>query len=326
MILPYYLRLLCLCLATFFVVQALACLLVRLLTPAALRLAGAMKPRMASRWLFALRTAPAAVALFLVLGFCVPSYVWLEPDIAVERVGWFCLAAAALAAMSWILSLFRSSTAVVRTELYLRRCHLLRPILDSLPDAEPLLVVEDRSATMAVAGVLQPKLVVSRAVRDALSREQWEAALRHEAAHQASRDNLKKLLLLLLPDVVPFLRGSPRLEQGWARFTEWAADDAAVDGSRERAFSLASALVRVAKLGMQPVPGYVLLSLIESDRELATRVDRLLREPAYAERPLRPVVGFVRNTALVIGSLAITVFLWPQSLGSIHQLLERLVK
>ena len=50
-------------------------------------------------------------------------------------------------------------------------------------------------AVMAVAGVVHPKLVVSQTVLDALSDDQREAAFRHEAAHRASRDNLKRLLL-----------------------------------------------------------------------------------------------------------------------------------
>ncbi len=62
---------------------------------------------------------------------------------------------------------------------------------------------------MAMAGVMHPKLVVSKAVLAALSQEQKEAAFRHEAAHRSSRDNLKRLMFLLSPDVVPFVAAWP---------------------------------------------------------------------------------------------------------------------
>ena len=187
-------------------------------------------------------------------------------------------------------------------------------------------MVQDGATVMAVAGVWHPRLVVSQSVMDALTPEQKEAAFRHEAAHRVSRDNLKKLLFVLSPDILPFVSGLSSLEQGWAKFTEWAADDEAVSGDQDRALSLASALVRVAKLGVHPAPAYLLSSLVDDDRELETRVDRLLREPAYAEKPLQPLVAFVRNAALIVGGVAVTMLLWPESLGSIHQLLEHLVQ
>ena len=96
MSLSYTWRLLCLCCATFFVVHAVIWLVVHGLSSTAVRVGETMKPRGSSRLLFALRMAPVAVTLFLVLGFCVPSYVWLEPDITGERVGVSCLLAAAL--------------------------------------------------------------------------------------------------------------------------------------------------------------------------------------------------------------------------------------
>ena len=74
------------------------------------------------------------------------------------------------------------------------------------------------------------RLVVSQSVMDTLSREEKEAALRHETAHRDSRDNLKKLLFLLSPDILPFASGLKSLERGWSKFTEWAADDKAVSG------------------------------------------------------------------------------------------------
>jgi len=326
MTLPYYLRLLCLCLATFYVVHAMVWLVVRGTSSAAVKIAGTMRPRMASRLLFAMRIAPMAVTSFLVVGFCVPSYIWLEPDITGERVGWFCLLAAATGAVAWAISLLRGFISMVRTENYVRRCRRELGTEEQSPESADVVVLNGANAVMAVAGVVHPRLVVSQRVLDALSDDQREAAFRHEAAHRASRDNLKRLLLMLSPDVMPLMGGLGRIEHAWATFTEWAADDEAVDGSQDRALSLASALVRVAKLGVYSAPGYVLSSLLENDRDLETRVDRLLREPAYAEKPLQPVVAFLRSAALVVGSVAVTLMMWPGSLGNIHRLLEHLVQ
>jgi len=325
-ILPYTTRLLCLCFATFFVVHAASSLVVRGLSLTAVRVAETMKPRCSSRLLFALRMAPVAVTLFLVLGFCVPSYVWLEPDIAGERVGMACLVAAALGVAICATSLLRGLVTVVRTQRYIRKCGSSVREGTAQADTPELLVVGETNAVMAVAGVLHPRLLVSQDVMNALSDEQKEAAFRHEAAHGASRDNLKRLLFLLSPDVLPFVRSFSKLENGWARFTEWAADDAAVDGDQSRALSLAAALVRVAKLGVHATPSYLLSSLVDSDRDLATRVDRLLREPKYAAKPLAPLVVLTRNIALVVGGVAVTLLLWPESLGSVHRLLEHLVR
>ena len=326
MSLPYYMRLLCLCFATFFVVHALSWLVVRSVSATAVRVAETMRPRFSARVLFGLRMAPVGITLFLVLGFCVPSYVWLEPDISGERVGIACLLAAAFGAAVWAVSLLRGLVSVIRTRRYVRRYSAVTCAAGTGDNASEVLVVNQATALMAVAGVLRPRLLVSQDVMNVLSEEQKEAAFRHEAAHSVSRDNLKKLLFLLSPDVLPFVPGFSMLERSWARFTEWAADDAAVDGNQNRALSLASALVRVAKLGVHSTPSYLLSSLVDSNADLASRVDRLLREPAYAGKPLAPLAAITGNVALVIGGVTATLLLWPESLGTVHRLLEHLVR
>jgi uncharacterized membrane protein len=52
----------------------------------------------------------------------------------------------------------------------------------------------------------------------------------------------------------------------------------------------------------------------------------LLREQQYAEKPLAPLVHVARNVALVAGSLVIAALVWPGSLGSVHQILEKLIQ
>ena len=116
---------------------------------------------------------------------------------------------------------------------------------------------------------------------NALPAEQLAAALRHEEAHRVSRDNLKRLLLLLTPGLLPGLHGFHAIERGWARFTEWAADDEAVAGDAHLSLYLAAALVRIARMGGAPAPSPLATSFLGDSRELSARVDRLL-SPAPA--------------------------------------------
>jgi beta-lactamase regulating signal transducer with metallopeptidase domain len=284
------------------------------------------QPGFAARFLFLFRMFPLAVTLFLVVGFCIPSYLWLEPPSIGERVGLDCLAVAVLGAVVWMLSLCRVGFALLRTRRYMSSCERGGQQIAIEGEPSPVLVVKHETPVMAVAGLLRPKLIVSRNVLHKLTPEQREAALRHEQAHRASRDNLKRFLCLLAPDAFPFVSGFRKIERQWARYTEWAADDHAVDGDSQRALSLAAALVSVAKLGKAHQPSFVLSSLVAEDEDLAVRVDRLLREQQYAEQPLAPLVQVVRNVALVVGSLLLIGVVWPGSLGSVHQILEKLIQ
>ena len=87
MILPYILRLVCLCFASFFLIYAALSLAAWLVAPSAIRLGESLKPHFAARLLLVLRLSPVAVAAFIVSALCVPSYLWLEPDADAERVG-----------------------------------------------------------------------------------------------------------------------------------------------------------------------------------------------------------------------------------------------
>ncbi len=330
MALPYLLRLLCLCFASFFIMHAAAALLVWIGAPAALRVAEHSKPGFAAKFLFVFRMFPSALTLFLVVGFCIPSYVWLEPLASGEKVGFACLTAAALGFLVWILSAFRVGFSLLRTSRYMSSCERDGQEIAVEGERAPVLVVKRQAPVMAVAGLVRPRLIVSRSVLHKLTREQREAAFRHEEAHQASRDNLKRFLYLLAPDAFPFISGFRKIEKQWARYTEWAADDHAVAGDSQRALSLAAALVSVAKLGVNHQPAFLLSSLYSSlvtdDEDLAVRVDRLLREQQYAEKPLAPLVQVARNVALVAGSLAVAALVWPGSLSSVHQILEKLIQ
>ena len=325
MSLPYTARLLCLCCASFFMIHLALAAAARLGSGPVVRVAGRMKPNAASRLLFALRMSPTVLSLFVVLAFCIPSYLWLEPEATGEKVGLTCVLMAVLGAAIWAVALARVAGAVRGTNQYLQHCERHGRRFSVPGEVTPALLLSDKSPTVAVAGVFRPQLVISHRVMRALSPEQREAALRHERAHCTSSDNLKRLLILLTPDALPFLKTFGRLERAWSKFTEWAADDQASGGDPQRALSLAAALVRVAKMGSKPRVSYLSCSLIGGDQELSERVDRLLRPQRTPEKPVRALGSLMASTGALIISAVAVVLLWPSSLTAVHQALEHLI-
>lgn len=325
MISPYLARLLCLSFATFFLVYLALGFGSFAAAPAMIRLAKRTRSQVATRLVLGLRLAPLAVALFVVLGLCLPSYLLLEPRASTEGIGYACLAAALLGAVAWTISIGRALRAVAVSLRDMRRCRRMGRHLDVPGQSLPVDVIEGEAPLLALAGVFRSRIVISRAIVRALTPEQLDAALSHEWAHWSSRDNLKRLLLLLAPDPFPFCRGVRRIDRSWAKFTEWAADDRAVAGDTQRSVTLASALVRVARLGIPARHAPLMATLVSADDELSIRVDRLLRSEPLREEP-RGRLRLVLGGALVAGTtLLVSLILQPATLYSVHQVLEHLV-
>jgi Zn-dependent protease with chaperone function len=296
--LSYFWRLLCLSSAVFFLANLAAGAAAALTAPLLIRLSGRLAPARAARLLLAFRLAPPVVASTLVLALCIPSYVWLEPRGSVERVSAACLFIAALGLTTLIAAAARASHAVATSNRVLRR----------------------RPPSLALAGILRPRLIVSPAVRQLLTPDQLEAALAHERAHWDSRDNLKRLLLLLAPGILPFCSGFTALERAWHCFTEWAADDCAAAGSPARSLSLAAALVQVARLQAHAPATPLVTSLLGEAQDLSARIGRLLHPARVSEgRPSHPAISI----ALACAFLAIV--LQPSTLAAAHSILERLI-
>jgi beta-lactamase regulating signal transducer with metallopeptidase domain len=323
--LPYTMRLLCLCGASFFMIHMALALAARMSAGTAVRWAEHMKPSTASRFLFVLRMAPLALTLTAVLAFCIPSYLWLEPEITGERVGFTCVALAILGAALWISALRRVVGAVRGTNRYLHECERHGRKITVPGDGARALLLKDQNPVLAVAGVFRPQLLISRRVLQGLSAEQREAAIRHEHAHLSSGDNLKRLLILMAPDAIPFGGAFRHLERSWSRFTEWAADDQATGGDPQQALTLASALVRVAKMGSGRRPTYLSCSLVGGTKDLSDRVERLLRPQPKPDKPIKELISLMTGAgSLVAGAVAVMI-IWPGSLAVVHQALERLI-
>ena len=335
MSLPYLFKLLCLCLASFFLVHLAFALLVRLATPAALRIAARMRSSTAARLLFLIRMSPVGIGVFLVAGLCVPSYLRLEPRTSTsEEVGWVCFTFSILTVALWGLSITRGLRAKARSVRYLQHCQRVgrKTVLpgEGLPggalpgEGLPAWMVEEPAGLFAITGIVHPRLLISRQVMSVLSGDQLTAALRHERAHWRSRDNLKRLCLLLAPDVLPFLRGFEALERGWARYTERAADERAAGGDTGRCLSLASALVRVSRLGIVPGTPSLMAPLLADNDDLSARVQRLL-QPAPPAETHAGWMGCLVAGSVILSGAVLALALQPPLLYSVHLLMERLI-
>ncbi len=325
MISPYLLRLLCLSFATFFLIYLALNVASLAGARAAIRLAKRLRPQVAARLLLALRLAPLAVALFLVLGLCLPSYLLLEPEARVERIGLVCLGAALAGAAGWAISAWRALRAMAVSLADARHFRHAGRLLCVAGRSLPVYVIDSEKPLLALAGILWPRIVVSRGIVSALSPEQMDAALAHELAHWTSRDNLKRLLLLLAPDPFPFCHGAGPLDRSWAKFTEWLADDRAVAGDSGRSLSLASALVRVARLGAPARHAPLMATLAAADDDLSIRVDRLLRPEPVCQEPRRQTRMLAGGAVVAALGLLAFLMLQPGTLYSVHQLLEFLI-
>lgn len=323
--LPYTLRLLCLCFASFFLIHGALGLATFAAVPRAMRFGEAMRPRNGARFLLALRLLPVTLAALTVAGLCIPSYLWLETNEAGERVGLACCVIALLGILVWAHSALRTARAAMfsiqQSKLYSREGE------SEYGSASPRFTVLNNTTPMlALTGVLRPRVVVSRRVLQTLSHEELEAALAHERAHRKSLDNLKRLALILSPEILPFSRAFARLDRCWARLIEWAADDEATAGDSQRSVSLAAALVHMARMGAAPTPSPLASSFLGNDRDLSARVDRLLGlAQAPANRP--PRSRAVLPIALtIVTAIVIAAMIRPGTFLSVHHLLEQLLR
>jgi beta-lactamase regulating signal transducer with metallopeptidase domain len=185
-------------------------------------------------------------------------------------------------------------------------------------------ILDSEAPVIFLAGIFRPRLVMSNGVMRILSPQQLESVLRHEEAHSLSRDNFKRLLLLLSPGILPFLRSFALIDKAWAQFSEWAADDDATGSDPIQALSLAESLVRVARMGAGPRPLPLFTSFIPPDHDLSARVNRLLAPPLVRGNSWRRVRAILGCAACALVALITTLLVQPSALQSVHELLERL--
>lgn len=278
-----------------------------------------LSARRAADLLFAVRMLPLVLSALVTLAFTIPSFLLLEPRFSDEWIG----VAPLLLGLS-CLALFaygfrRAIAAQVRTSHLVAEWLHGATALESRPDM-PVFRTGKNTPTVTVVGLRDSKVLISESAIAALSAEELGTALRHEAAHIRSRDNLKKLLFRF--STFP---GMKNLEYAWSQAAEMAADDEAVSSFRD-ALDLAAALVKLSRQSpVQPCAELSTALLQSSTESLKARVQRLFAwDTAHPAGNPRSSWWYVVPPALIV-VLGVAI-MYPSVLTHMHMFTEWLVQ
>ena len=275
-------------------------------------------------FLFAGRIAPAAIAICFVVFIAWPAFLAFEPRHSNETIGLKLSIMAALAACGIAWSFHRvaqawSDSRRVTSE-WMRRAQPAS--IHGV--AIPIYRLDHPFPIMAVSGIFRPRLFIANHLLDSMQPAEIAAAVAHEMGHVAARDNLRRVLLRLCPDL------TGNRDARWMEASENAADLFAVRRGTRAALDLASALVKVARAtpaGMtMAFPPYLQLLAADSESGLAGRVQRLV-ELSEQETSLEQPSG-VRTLAVAVPLTCALIAYWtsPAALHAAHDLLERFVR
>lgn len=299
------------------VISLASALLVRVLSPRLERLA----PQPRARAYLRLRLAPSVAGLAFVAALFLPAFILLEPRDAGETVGPQMILLV-LAASLIVARCLREASLSWGATRRLVRAWLREGERLSLPGfaARHAYAVPAPFPVVAVVGLWRPLLFVSRRVIDACSDAELDAILAHEAEHLRRRDNLKRLIMRVAPDVLAFTPAARGLEIAWQQAAEEAADEAA---GPDRSLDLAAALLKVARLANGAVAEPLPVAAFCQGGDIARRV-RLLTDPAASRpAPIAPERG--PWPALLAGVAAVAAAVALGALPRVHALTELVV-
>lgn len=314
----FTMRCLAVCLSFFVAVYAAMSLLVSRMWSHGRRLLWE-SPQTRATFLMNLRTLPVASAAVVSAGVALPSFLWLEPRTTSEPIGaipvilgLLGLLVLAAGVRNGLLAWHRTSQAVqgwlagARREASLAGVSLYR--------------VRGEGPGLAVAGIREPRVLISEVVTEELTAAELAAALKHELAHARRRDNLTKLGLRCLA-----FPGMAALETAWSEATEMAADDAAVSNLTE-ALDLASALIKLSRCTPPRHAAALTTALLsKSSSALNARIERLvLWDQHHRNLPPRPHRWYLAP-ALVASMFCMAMGYCPL-LSRMHQITEWLVR
>ena len=328
----YYVLVTCAALAAFLSLNAVGSLAAAGLWFGLRRRTGRWRATARARVLFWLCVLPPAGALTFVAALMVPAYLIHEPYPGPEAVGLPLLALALCSASVIVVALYRAARSWLATR---------RLIAFWLGRAEPMSVegvavpaycLRHSTPVLAVVGTLRPRLFIAGQVMDSLSPEELEMALAHERSHLLARDTLKRAVMQVCRDLLPFIGACSVLGRAWAEEAERTADEYAARSSAAGALDLAAALIKIARLmpagAKHAVPAGAFL--LEGDDEgLAGRVRRLTEMASTKGTSAGRELLFPK-VVLTMGLVGLGVALAAAAdrpiLAMVHALTERIIK
>jgi Zn-dependent protease with chaperone function len=279
------------------------------------------RPRTAAFW-FGLRMFGAVGALAFVSAIFLPSYWLYEPRDVSEGFDLFLTVGAAAAILAVVAGAVRGASAWLsasrRTRAWMQNARPLALAGTNIPAFE----IDAAAPVLALVGVLRPRLLVTRGLIATLTPEELAASVAHEMGHSRAWDNLTRLAMRSVPDVLPPAAAMRGLERRWAASSEHRADQAAGDHPGIRC-ALASALVKVARLTPPAPPLAEPISTLVGGGDIASRVRRLLDDRTAVSAGV--VTSAARWTAY--GALAVMMLLaYAPLLRGVHEATEILVR
>jgi len=278
--------------------------------------------RSAADLLFALRILPLALSSVVTFAFTLPSFLLLEPRSTNEAIGtaplalgFCCLILLAAGIARAAIAQRKASHALVK---WLDGSILMESQIRESGNTVPIFRTGNDAPTLTVAGLCEPKVLVSEAAVATLNPPELRTALRHEIAHALRYDNLKKLVFRF--SVFPAMAD---LEHAWSEETEMAADDAAVSTFHD-ALDLAAALIKVSRLGPMESSSELTMALLHSSTALSARVHRLVtwNKTQKPQTQNRWLYALPAAAAMVIG----VVMTYGSALTQMHAVTEWLVR
>lgn len=308
----------CVALTAFCVAAALLSMMVAALGPWMARRTERVEPSSRAALLLAMRVLPAAGAALVAFGIALPVFLWFEPRDTDEAMARTLL----LAGVAGLLLLARGAWRGVRAWRATRavaRDWQQRGRRVSLGAPMPVFAIDGPLPTVAVVGFSRPALFIAEHVLRDCTAAEIEAIVCHETAHVTARDNWKRLIIRVCPDV---LRGGAALERAWCAAVEQAADAAAVATRPSIAIDLAQALIRVARLApMTALPDSV--SAFYRGGSIEARVRRLVDPPAVHEGVRASGCLLMCTMVAVLGALAVLTI---SGAPTVQQFLEAAIK
>ena len=261
------------------------------------------------------RLLPAMGSATLVLTVVLPAFLLYEPRHAYDQPGPLLVVSALFTLLFLGDGVRRGWRAWRSTRGLMRKSQ--RHVADPATPGAQVTVLNLREPLVGVVGGWRQRIVAAQSVAAACDHEEFRQVLAHEAAHMDSRDNLKLLMLLTMPDALAWLSTGRALTEQWRAATELEADERASGADPRRRLALASALIKVARLSLASSLPRRSLRRNPPPSGLEHRVRRLLAPSAATRRsfPGRRLL----TCALLVPLLAVPLY------ASVHRLIEALV-